>query len=562
MNLLIISDNDSNQLYNSIESGSIGYYPNVKLDDLDYSRIVNNVSKIKIIALITNAKGLGKLLFASLSKIEKNNNAYDLTYIISHVVSSEIEISNFNRAFPYAFKEEKSAKLSNSKELIKIFNFFDDSDDKKCRKVSNDMKSIIINCDSFRLLSAKAEVFRKENEDGVHSRLSHCVRVKYIADKIANQLEESGALKIDYDLIDNITLASNIGHTPYGIVGEQVIGEILQGKYDYIPNIDMIGLKYFRHSIQSARMLERVEPVASKNNCIDLSVIAGIIAHTKLNFDANMYNNEAAINKYLAKYFINYKNLLGEYAIVSQNNLIPKSLEAQIVIVADEIASKTYDLELAIRGDIVESNEITTRLKLLSEVTGEEFEYDFTTHNSRYYTSRKVSQYIVDYLIESACDSFKFEKYRSSNKIENYIGFSEPGIIVLEMINNYFQSKLLLSRKVRLHDHKSRQIINDIFREIYNDINLLPNFHRNRVVEEFYNEGLKDINILLCFISFNDGRKYLNDILYSDIKLVRNKQEQLKLIRKREIIIQAIIDYIVCLSDNDAQALHESLVHK
>lgn len=560
MKLLIISDNDSNQMYSSIETGSIGFYPSVSLDRIDFEIVSNNIENTNILALITNENGLGKLLFATLKKIEKNEDKYDLTYIALNVIDNEDEISNFNRAFPYAFKDENSAKVSGSKELIKIAKFFTDKENTRERIASTDMKSVIMNSDVYRLQGSKSEVFKKGYEDGVHSRLSHSIRVRHIAEMISCKLSERVDVTIDYSLIENISMAMNIGHTPHGKVGENVINGILHGKDDIIPNVDMIGFKYYRHNMQSARMLERVESMASRDNCIGLDVIAGIIGHSKFNFDKPIYDNVEKVNEYLSKYFINYDNLIGEWAILKGNQLIPKSLEGQIVSVADEIAQKSYDLELAIRGNVVDRNEIVTRLKLLSEVTGEFFEFNYTTLNERYYTSRKISSDIVSYLVGCACDSFKFDLYKSGEE-DCYIDFSEPGIIVLEMIDNYFQSKLLLSRKVRLYDHKSKQVIHDIFKEIYNDINLLPSFHKDRIIDEFQKEGFKDINILLCFISFRDGKEYLDEILYSDVKKVKNKGVQEVLIRKREIIIQAIIDYIVCLSDNDAELLHDSLVH-
>ncbi len=563
MKLLIMSDNEANELYSSIEAGSIGYYPNVVLDKSDYDLIKNNVDKTNILALITNVTGIGKLFFASLSKIEKVGEKYTLTYITSHVINNEDEITSFNSAFPYAFKDEGSAKLSTSKELIKIVNYFNmDQLDVK-RTLACDVKEIIINTDAYRLQSAKTEVYKKDIEDGVHSRLSHTVRVNHIANMIAKRIRKNINLDIDYNLIECISMSLNIGHTPYGNVGETVIGEILRGETELIPNIDRIGFKFFKHNLQSARMLEKVEPVSSKQSgCIDLDIITGVIAHTRFNFTGAYYNNPTLINEYLHKYYVNCENIIGEYATLIGNTLIPRTLEAQIVIAADSIAQKTYDVELAIRGGSVEQTEIITRLKLLSEVTGEYFEYEFNNRNDRYYSSRQISSYMVNYLVDSVCEAFKFDLYnKNDSKIENYIDFSEPGRILLDMIDNYFQSKLLLSRKVRLYDHQSKLVIKEIFINLYNDINLLPDFHKNRIIEEFQKEKIKDISMLLAFISFEDGKRYLDNILYSDVTKIRNRVEQDLIIRKREIIIQVIIDYIVYLSDYEAKSLHKYLVY-
>ncbi|MFV0498427.1 MAG: hypothetical protein ACK5NF_00080, partial [Bacilli bacterium] len=468
------------------------------------------------------------------------------------------DINNFVHAFPYAFKEETSAKLSSSEELIQIVEFFIPVDKDKKRNISKDMKSILLNTDAYRLLSSKSEVYKKSYEDGVHSRLSHSVRVNHISNLIAKKLKEILKIDINYEYIDNIAMGLNIGHTPYGNVGEKVIDDILKGKIDIIPNINMLDLNLFKHNLQSARMLERVEAISSKNNNFDLNVIAGIIAHTRHGFSSQFINNPENVNEFLNKYYINYDKLIGQYAIIDNNHIIPKAIEAQIVIAADEIAQKSYDVELAIRSETVDKNEIITRLKLLSELTGEYLNFEFNTRNDRYYASKEISSYIVNYLIGTVCDSIKFEKINSNN-IEKIINFSETGLNMLKMIDNYFQSKLLLSRKVRLYDYKSKQIIKEIFNEIYNDINLLPTMHKKRIIEEFHKENIKDINIIICFISFEDGQKYLNSILYSDIRKIKNKQEQLLLIKKREIIILSIIDYIVYLSDNDARELYQYL---
>lgn len=297
MNLLIISDNDSNQLYSSIEEGSIGFFPNICLEKKDYNVIKN--SDTNILGLITNDKGLGKLFFASLKKVENNNNFYDLTYVILHVIEQKDDIANFNRAFPFAFKDENNAKLSTSKELVKIVSFFSDEDNAKKRVVSCDIKSIIMNTDAYRLQSAKTEVFKKDFEDGVHSRLSHSVRVIHIANQIAKRIQKKVDIEINFDLIEEIAMSLNIGHTPYGNVGEKVIGEILRGDIELIPNVNMLGLKYFKHNLQSARMLERVESTSSRvSNCISMEVIAGIIAHSRIGFNDDLYNDPNNKNKY------------------------------------------------------------------------------------------------------------------------------------------------------------------------------------------------------------------------------------------------------------------------
>ncbi len=563
MNLLILSDNHLNALYSEIEEGSIGYYPDLYLYINDYNAIKNSVENTYILALITNDQGLSKLFSAKLSKLEESNGKYKLSYVVKNVISSADDIYIFNKVFPYAFKDENNAKLSQSKELIKIVRYLSDDEEMYNRISIFDTKSLIINSDAFRLQGSKTQVYKKSFEEGVHSKLSHSIRVDHIAKCIANKIEKTCNVKLKYDLIENIAVAINIGEPPFGYVAEQTINEILRGDNTAIYNVDLIGFSYFKHNLQSARILERVDPVCMQNsNYIDLDVISGIIGHSSLKGIQQQFKSNDKLNEYFKKYYINDDNLIGKYAIIKDTLVIPRTLEAQIVRFANEIAEKAYDVELSIRGSLVDNTEIETRLSLLSEVTGHYFECDFNDQNERYYTSRVVSDYIENFLIDSVCSSFKFDLYKNrESRIDSYLGFSHSGEIVLSVIDNYFQSKLLLSRKVRLFDHNARQMISNIFTEIYNDVNLLPQFYKNQIMKEFKNSNIKDINIVLCFISLDDGQKYLNNILYSDLKKVRNKQLQALMIRKREIIIQVIIDYITSLSDAEAIKLNDDLMH-
>lgn len=564
MKLLIISDNHLNAMYSDIEEGSIGYYPNLSLLPNDYTAIENSMDSTYILALITNDLGISKLFCAKLFKLEEVDGKYKLSYVVNNVIDDSEDIKVFNKVFPYAFKAENNAKLTKSRELVRLVRFLVDSDEMYNRISIQDTKSLIINSDAFRLQGSKTQVFKKDFEEGVHSKLSHSVRVNYIARCIATKLEEKCGINLRFDLLENISMALNIGEVPFGYVGEQTINDILQGEIDIIPNLNLISLKYFKHNLQSARILERVDPVCRANSSyIDLDVIAGIITHSKLNIDNRILNDRNKLNEYLGKFYINHNNFIDKYADVVDNEMVAKTLEGQIVCFANEIAQKVYDVELSIRATLVDNAEIDTRLKLLSEVTGYYFECDFNDQSERYYTSRAVSDYLENFLIDSVCNSFRFEVYDNGNDcVEKYLNFSESGNIVLDVIDNYFQSKLLLSRKVRLFDHNARTMITNIFREIYNDINLLPSAYRNQIIEEFKREKIKDINVVLCFMSYDDGQKYLSEILYNDISRIKNKQIQALMIRKREILVQVIIDYMTSLSDAEAVNLNYDLMQK
>ena len=97
----------------------------------------------------------------------------------------------------------------------------------------------IIHCKSFRRLKHKTQVFLSPEGDHYRTRLTHTLEVSQIARTIAR------ALRLNEDLTEAISLGHDLGHTPFGHAGEQVLDEICPHGY--------------RHSAQSVRVVERLE---------------------------------------------------------------------------------------------------------------------------------------------------------------------------------------------------------------------------------------------------------------------------------------------------------------
>ena len=117
----------------------------------------------------------------------------------------------------------------------------------------------IIHCKSFRRLKFKTQVFLSPEGDHYRTRLTHTLEVAQVARTIAR------SLRLNEDLAEAIALGHDLGHTPYGHIGERTLDSLLP--------------EGFRHNEQSLRVVERLENDGSGLN-LTWEVRNGILTHS------------------------------------------------------------------------------------------------------------------------------------------------------------------------------------------------------------------------------------------------------------------------------------------
>ena len=159
----------------------------------------------------------------------------------------------------------------------------------------------IIHSKSFRRLMHKTQVFLAPEGDHFRTRLTHTLEVAQIARTCAR------ALALNEDLAEAIALGHDLGHTPFGHNGEAFLDERHPGG--------------FRHNLQSLRVVDVLDR-NSKGRSMNLTaeVRDGIVNHT------------------------------GE--------ILPKTLEGQIVRFCDRIAYVNHDIDDALRGGIIQPEDL------------------------------------------------------------------------------------------------------------------------------------------------------------------------------------------------------------
>ncbi len=166
----------------------------------------------------------------------------------------------------------------------------------------------IIHTNAFRRLKHKTQVFIAPLGDHYVTRLTHTLEVSQVARTIAR------ALNLNEDLAEAISLGHDLGHTPFGHIGEDVLNELYHGG--------------FRHYEQSLRVVEKLEKNGAGLN-LSWEVRDGILNHSK-----------------------------GDRKLFGEERVAGNTYEAEVVKISDAIAYINHDIEDAVRAGLLTEDDL------------------------------------------------------------------------------------------------------------------------------------------------------------------------------------------------------------
>ena len=190
----------------------------------------------------------------------------------------------------------------------------------------------IIHSTAFRRLNYKTQVFIYHEGDHFRSRLTHSLEVAQIARSLAH------ILHLDEDLCEAISLAHDIGHTPFGHAGERALSRTLGG------------FGGFDHNIQTLRVLTNLEKRYAKFDGLNLAweTLEGLIKHNGPHIDENgmMIGDKAGtpMPETLRWYELKFGFGLHQQA----------GPEGQVAAIADDIAYNNHDIDDGLRAGLFE----------------------------------------------------------------------------------------------------------------------------------------------------------------------------------------------------------------
>ena len=317
----------------------------------------------------------------------------------------------------------------------------------------------IIHSTAFRRLKHKTQVFVNTSGDHFRTRITHSLEVSQIARTL------SKFFNLNEDLSETLSLAHDLGHTPFGHAGEEALNDCMKnyGGFD--------------HNIQTLRIITILENRYYNFNGLNLTLetLDGLIKHN------GPVNNKTKFDTILGKNF--FKNKI--------KFLENTSLEGQIAAISDDIAYNSHDLEDGLKSNLFKLNDLKN-IPVLNKI--------ISKHRSKftkYSADLIVRQIIRDIINEMVIDVIKTtEKNIKTNKIKN-----------LKEVYNTEKKIVCFSYKMKRFDLEIKKFLKE---KMY--------FHKN--VKKKTNYGKKIIKKLFLIIIKNP-KKYINIKKYKNSKLER-----------------------------------------
>ena len=193
----------------------------------------------------------------------------------------------------------------------------------------------VIHSTAFRRLKHKTQVFVNTTGDHFRTRITHSLEVAQIARTLAKYFN------LNEDLCETLSLSHDLGHTPFGHAGENVLNECMEfyGGFD--------------HNIQTLRIVNILEDKYYNFKGLNLSLetIDGLVKHNGPIKDSTKLDN------ILGKNF--FKNKI-DYTLNS-------TLEAQLASISDDIAYNSHDLEDGLRANLYTIDDLKN-IPILSQI--------------------------------------------------------------------------------------------------------------------------------------------------------------------------------------------------
>ena len=325
---------------------------------------------------------------------------------------------------------------------------YDEPEDKN-RGVFQRDRDRIIHCGAFRRLEYKTQVFVNHEGDLFRTRLTHSLEVVQIARALARNL------RLNEDLVEAISLAHDLGHTPFGHAGQDALNEFMK---KHAPKSGG-----FEHNLQSLRIVDELEERYAEFNGLNLSfeTRSGILKHCSL-------KNARELGD------------VGQRFIDKQQ----PCLEAQLANLADEIAYNNHDIDDGLRSGLITLEQIRevaifnehyeSVLALYPKIKGRRV----ISETIR----RMINTLIVD-LSQTTADNIHKHHVKTVQdvyKAPMLVAFSKDIRQKEDELKSFLMKNLYRHYKVMRMSSKARLVIKELFAAFLENPRLLPNDYQKK----------------------------------------------------------------------------------
>ncbi len=309
----------------------------------------------------------------------------------------------------------------------------------------------IIHSTAFRRLKHKTQVFVNTTGDHYRTRITHSLEVSQIARTL------SKVFGLNEDLSETLSLAHDLGHTPFGHAGEEALNECMKNSGG------------FDHNIQTLRIVTLLENRYYKFKGLNLSLetLDGLIKHNGPIFDKTKINRILGINFFKNK--INF-------------NTSP-SMEAQIASISDDIAYNSHDLEDGLNARLFtlkDISEIPVLTKVIKKNKDKMKKYPLEL------VLRQIIREIINEMVKDVILNTK--KNLKDNNIKNVkdvyksnyplVNFSEKMKLFDISVKKFLKKNMYFHKNVIHKTNLGKKIVKELFFKIKkNPKNFIKNPH-------------------------------------------------------------------------------------
>jgi len=334
----------------------------------------------------------------------------------------------------------------------------------------------ILHSNSFRRLKHKTQVFVAQEGDHYRTRLTHSLEVAQIARSISRNLG------LNEDLTEALSLAHDLGHTPFGHAGEDALDEISQA------------FGGFDHNTQTLRLVTKLENRYADFDGLNLSFecLEGLLKH-----NGPIYNEQGnPTGRYRDK---GVPEGLKSFAALPQLSADKNPpLEAQIAALADDIAYNAHDIDDGLRAGLftlVDIADIPIIGGLLEQVVSRypDLERPRLSHEL---LRRLISSMIEDVLTQSRKNIVK-SGVKSLEDVRNHPEFLIQFSINMRQrdieLKSFLKRNMYTHTKVLTIMSRAQSIIHTLFKAYQNDITLIPEVWRPEEGKQHTKKGARQI---------------------------------------------------------------------
>jgi dGTPase len=353
-------------------------------------------------------------------------------------------------------------ELREERELASYAMKSKDSRGRKYLEEEHDYRSIyqrdrdrIIHSTAFRRLEYKTQVFVNHEGDYYRTRLTHTIEVSQIARSIAR------ALNLNEDLAEAISLAHDLGHTPFGHSGEDALRKLMEGHGG------------FEHNLHGLRVVDILEHKYPNFPGLNLS-----------------WELKESIVKHISPY--NHTPVTTEYNTEEQ-----PLLEAQIVDRADSIAYDNHDLDDSLKAGIITDEDLQS-IELWQE-TQKKVKQRYIIHDHHILIAQTIKTLIdieVTDLIENTISRIEHEGIKTVKDVKDHpeliVSFSPRLSEQKKKLQEFLFKNVYQHYRVARMADKAKRFLEELFMAFISNPKQLPIEYQKWIEETGLYQGVCD----------------------------------------------------------------------